>query len=174
MTDKYTIAVTREFIEDGNVVRELIDSPSDLDLPIFVGYDPVNYTALENTLLAHLAGIDVALPEAGGGGPQPGAAIKGEVDLTTAGTQNIGSLPEDAIVLRVHLIVQTPSDAVTTVEIGDSINGAYMPSSENDPEANAIYISETYVQNGAAARLIQATVATPGTVGSAIAIIEYG
>ena len=102
-------------------------------------------------------------------------AVEGSVDLTSATAQNIGTLPASADVLRTSLVVGTISDAVTTVTIGDATNGAaaYMAASENDPEVAARYIADTFVSNGGTARTMQATVATPGTVGSGTSIVEY-
>jgi len=102
-------------------------------------------------------------------------AIEGAVDLTSSGAQSIGTLPANAEVLRTTLIVGTASDAVTTVTFGDATNGAasYMATSENDPEILGTYISSNFVSNGGTARTANATVATPGTVGSGTGVIEY-
>jgi hypothetical protein len=102
-------------------------------------------------------------------------AIEAAVDFTTASAQTIGTLPALADVLRTSLIVGTPSDAVTTTTVGDATNGAaaYMLATENDPEVAGRYISDTFVSNGAGARTMQATVATPGTVGSGTCVVEF-
>ena len=100
---------------------------------------------------------------------------KATIDLTTASAQTVGTLPANADVLRTYMDVGTASDAVTTVTVGDVTNGAssYMTSTENDPEIIGTYIADTLLFNGGTSRTIQATVATPGTVGSAICIVEY-
>lgn len=67
MTDIYTPVVTHEYIEDGVVVRDLIDAPPDLDIPIWVSYAPVNYVVAAQTLLSHLEGIDIKLADVGSG-----------------------------------------------------------------------------------------------------------
>jgi hypothetical protein len=105
-------------------------------------------------------------------------SVTGTVDLTSATAQNIGAadgIPANATVLSVTLDVTAASDAVTTVTIGDATNGAasYMAASENDPETTGIYLSDVRVANGGSAQQAQATVATPGTVGSATVIITY-
>jgi hypothetical protein len=102
-------------------------------------------------------------------------SIEAAVDFTTASAQTVGTLPALADVLRTSLIVGTPSDAVTTTTVGDATNGAaaYMLASENDPEVAGRYISDTFVSNGAGARTMQATVATPGSVGSGTCVIEF-
>jgi hypothetical protein len=102
-------------------------------------------------------------------------AVKGTVDLTTASAQTIADLPADADVLKTYLEIGTPSDASTTVTVGDTTNGAasYMASTENDPELSATFISDNVVHNGGTLRTIKATVATPGSVGSGTCIVEY-
>lgn len=102
-------------------------------------------------------------------------AIEGSVDLTTSGNQGMGTLPANADVMRTTLVVITQSNAATTVLIGDTTNGvsSYMASTENDPEIAATYIANNFVSNGGTARTINAFIATPGTVGDGVGIIEY-
>lgn len=102
-------------------------------------------------------------------------AMEAAVDLTSVGTQTMGTLPANADVLRTTFVVGTASDAVTTVTFGDPSNGAasYMAASENDPEVVGIYIASSFVSNGAGDRTVSATIATPGTVGAGTGIIEY-
>lgn len=99
----------------------------------------------------------------------------GTVDFTSATAQSIGTLPANAVVLKVTMNVDTGSDAATTCTVGDATNGAasYMAASENDPESVDVYIAEGYLANGAGDRTIQATVATAGTTGSATVIVEW-
>lgn len=115
------------------------------------------------------------LVTSGGSSSDNVSAVKATIDLTSGSAQTVGSLPISADVLRTYLDVDTASDAVTTVTVGDSTNGAasYMASTENDPETAATYIADNMVFNGGVARTIQATVVTPGTVGSATCIVEY-
>lgn len=106
------------------------------------------------------------------------ASVTGTVDLTTASTQNIGAadgIPANATILRTYLDVTTDSDAATTVTLGDATNGAdsYMEATENDPETIGLYIADLRLLNGGTPRQATATVATAGTVGSAVAIIEF-
>ena len=102
-------------------------------------------------------------------------AVEAAVDFTTASAQTVGSLPSLADVLRTSMIVGTPSDTATTTTVGDSTNGAasYMSATENDPEVAGRYIAETFLSNGAGVRTIEATVATPGSVGSGTCVVEY-
>ena len=102
-------------------------------------------------------------------------AIESSIDFTTGGTQSMGTLPANADVLRSTMVVGTASDTTTTCTIGDATNGAasYMSASENDPEIVATYIADNFVSNGGTSRTINATITTPGTVGSATGIIEY-
>jgi hypothetical protein len=106
------------------------------------------------------------------------ASVTGTVDLTTASTQNIGAatgIPANATILRVYLDVTTASDAATTVTLGDATNGAnaYMLATENDPQTQGLYIADLRLLNGGTARQATATVATAGSTGTAIAIIEF-
>lgn len=97
------------------------------------------------------------------------------VNLASATVQTIGTLPANAMVVRVKVITTVISDAVTTVTVGDPTNGAasYMAAVENDTQILGTYVADTYVQNGGASRTIGATVATAGTTGTAICVVEY-
>lgn len=102
--------------------------------------------------------------------------LKGTVDLTSASAQNIGGatdIPIDGTIVRVKISIDTASDAVTTITVGDATNGAasYMGDTDNDPEVEGNYLTELSLVNGNAARQARATVATPGSVGSATCII---
>lgn len=104
--------------------------------------------------------------------------MTGTVSLTSAATVNVGAatgIPASCTIMSVTLEIDTASDAVTTVTVGDATNGAasYMTAAENDPEVLDIYIADGRVANGGAARQATATVATPGTVGSATCIITF-
>jgi len=105
-------------------------------------------------------------------------SVTGTVSLTSAATVNIGAatgIPANCTIMSVTLDIDTASDAVTTVTVGDATNGAasYMAATENDPQVLGIYIADGRVANGGAARQATATVATPGSVGSATCIITF-
>lgn len=114
------------------------------------------------------------------GAVTPGAigTVLATVALTAATTVNIGAatgIPANATILRVYFDVTAASDAATTVTLGDATNGAtsYMAAAENDPQVAGLYITDLRLLNGGTARQAIATVATPGTVGSAVAIVEF-
>jgi len=102
-------------------------------------------------------------------------SISATIDLTSGTVQSIGTIPANATVLRVTVRVTQASDAVTLVDIGDATNGAssYMTNAEIDAEAVGVYAADSFVENGGTAVTANATVATPGTAGSAKVIIEY-
>jgi len=120
--------------------------------------------------------VDDAIESLGGSGSLD--TVTGTVDLTTASVQNIGAatgIPASCTIMSVMLEVDTASDAVTTVTVGDVTNGAasYMAATENDPEVLDIYVADGRVANAAATRQATATVATAGTVGAATCIITF-
>jgi len=105
-------------------------------------------------------------------------SVSATVSLTAATTINIGAatgIPINATILSVTLRVNTASDAATTVTVGDVTNGAasYMAAAENDPETIGTYIADGYLLNITTAKQARATVATPGSVGSAVCIITF-
>lgn len=102
-------------------------------------------------------------------------SVKGVVDLSVVGTQNIGELiPENSDVVRVYFDVTTASDEETTVSVGYSGQpDVFMIVDENDPEMVGLYIADLRHNVGGTERQAQATVATPGSTGSATVIIEF-
>lgn len=103
------------------------------------------------------------------------SSVTASVNLASATVQTIGTLPANAMVVRVMIAVTVISDAATTITVGDPTNGAasYMAAIENDPQVAGTYVANTYVQNGGASRTIGATVATAGSTGTAICLVEY-
>lgn len=96
------------------------------------------------------------------------------VSLTSATTTSIGAaLPAGAIIIKVIINVATASDAATTLDLGDGTTAdKYMDNTEIDCETTGIYVTDAYFLEGSSIT-VTATVATPGTVGSANVLVEY-
>lgn len=101
-------------------------------------------------------------------------SVSATVDLATAGTVTIGTIPANATVFEVRVNVTTASDATTLVDIGDGVEtDRYMTDAEIDAEATGLYSADCFVTIGGADETANATVATPGTTGSATVIVFY-
>lgn len=100
--------------------------------------------------------------------------VQATVPLTAAATVAIGSaLPAGAYVLETHVRVTTISDAATTVIVGDAgLTNRLMPATANDPQEAFLFTTEAQ-HLYAASTQVNAIVATPGTVGSAIVTVRY-
>jgi hypothetical protein len=104
------------------------------------------------------------------------SSVTSTVDLTSATTQSVGTIPANALILRVTFVVGTASDAATEVTFGDATNGAasYMAASENDPEATGTYVAyDNLTDVGGSSVTANATVTTAGSVGTGTVVIEY-
>ena len=123
--------------------------------------------------------VDIAnLPGGGGDGAgvqvlQSGAT---SINLTILGTSNIGAatgVPIANRTLRCTLVVETASDALTTVSIGVAGTPArYMATTDNIPTVLGGYISYINVV-GDGNQVIATVGGVAGTVGSAYCILEY-
>lgn len=100
--------------------------------------------------------------------------VQAVVPLTAAGVVPIGAiLPAGAYALETAVNVNVASDAATTVTIGDAGDPArLMGDAANDPEEAVNFTTQCEFLYAAATQ-VNATVATPGTVGSATVTVRY-
>lgn len=98
--------------------------------------------------------------------------VSATVPLNANGTTNIGAaLPAGAVVLSVKVNVTT-ADTAATLAVGTSTTaGAFMATTENDPQTNGIYVAETYVVNASSTQVIATVAATGATSGSSCVVI---
>lgn len=100
--------------------------------------------------------------------------VQATVPLTAGATVPIGAaLPAGAYVLETAVNVTTASDAATTVEIGDAGDpDRLMAATANDPEEAVNFTTQCEFLYAALTQ-VNATVATPGTVGEAVVTVRY-
>lgn len=155
---------------DGDIVLSLADNTT--DKVTVSGPSAEDYaTGLADENLVNKYYVDQAVSSATVAGDV--ISVMATVALTSATSVNIGSaLPVGATVLSVKVNVTAASDAATTVVVGKSGGNQYMTADENDPETTGLYLAECMVTEGASEQ-VQATVATPGSVGSATIVVTY-
>lgn len=155
----------------GDVVLSVANNTT--DKVTVAGPSATDYaTNLADADLVNKLYVDTAIQSGAASGSVK--AVKATVDLGATGTTNIGAvLPAGATILRVKVQVTAAGAATALLQVGKTgLVGGYMSDAENDPSGAGMYISETYVVEGAAVQVI-ATVSGTVTTGSANVIVEY-
>lgn len=101
-------------------------------------------------------------------------AVSATVDLSSAGTTNIGAvLPAGSTVLSVKVNVTAADTGTGTLSVG--ISGGvsdYMTTAENDTQTIGLYLAECMVTNSGV-QVIATVAGTPAGTGSAKVVVEY-
>ena len=156
--------------DDTNITMKLSPKGSGT-LQVPTGYE-ANVSSNED--LVNKAWVDNAISSGAVSGSV--SSIQTSVDFTTASTQAIGTIPANASIIRVSLIVDAVSDTTTEVDVGDATNGvaSYMEDALNDPENLGTYVTDVSLVNvGGSSVTANATVTNAGTSGSGRVLIEY-